>query len=64
MKKTILGFVQAPNYVADKQQVKAPVKQYVPYVYKCTGDYAIGPNGFIIEKDSNLDNDKPNASWE
>lgn len=63
MEKNITGYVQAPNYVADKQAVKVQ-KQYVPYVYKCTGEYAIGPNGTLVERDTDWDKDKPNASWE
>ena len=64
MENNILGFVQAPNYVKNSNIVEAPVKQYVPYVYKCTGEYVVGPNGTLVERDNNWDKDKPNASWE
>lgn len=50
MENNILGFVQAPNYVKNSNIVKAPVKQYIPYVYKCEGIYAIGKDGFILSK--------------
>lgn len=46
MNKNIIGYVQAPNYVADKQVVKVQ-KSYVPYTYKCKGIYAIGNDGLL-----------------
>lgn len=63
MENNILGFVQAPNYVKNSNIVKAPVKQYIPYVYKCEGTYVMSPNGSIIERD-NWDYDKPNGHLE
>jgi hypothetical protein len=62
MKNKILGYVQAPNTVGN-QQVKVH-KPYVPYEYKCKGSYVIGRDGLLVEKDSDWDRDKPNASWE
>lgn len=45
MNNTILGYVQAPNYVG-KPQVKVQ-KSYIPYTYKCKGVYAIGKDGLL-----------------
>jgi hypothetical protein len=63
MENNILGFVQAPNYVKNSNIVEAPVKQYIPYVYKCEGTYVMAPNGSIIER-NNWDYDKPNGHLE
>jgi hypothetical protein len=63
MNNTILGYVQAPNYTADKQVVKVQ-KQYVPYEYKTKGLLKINPDGTICEKDNEWESDKRNHSWE
>lgn len=50
MEDNILGFMQAPNYLNNSKIVKAPVKEYIPYVYKCIGTYAIGKDGFMLSE--------------
>jgi hypothetical protein len=49
--------------VKNSNIVEAPVKQYIPYVYKCEGTYVMAPNGSIIER-NNWDYDKPNGHLE